>query len=231
MTKTLDTTVLEGTGKFDMNSFINSPQIDRKEYRKTMSNLRKYNASNFGYNLDEGNILYRGAKNIADFFFKKHKTKKAKEFFEHEKELKNELKSYHKITDQYIEFYKNAFTECKDGFDDLIMDNSKLNSSYKVKSKAIESEDLAADKLFGVEKYFEKAKVKLKKFFLDGQHKVYTASLGLKELSLNSRRNLIEKKYRDTLKNSLKLKSALEQLEISEDLYKTYLLKNKGLFK
>ena len=196
-----------------------------------MSNLRKYNASNFGYNLDEGNILYRGAKNIADFFFKKHKTKKAKEFFEHEKELKNELKSYHKITDQYIEFYKNAFTECKDGFDDLIMDNSKLNSSYKVKSKAIESEDLAADKLFGVEKYFEKAKFKLKKFFLGGQYHIYKANLGLKKLNLDLRKNSIEKKYKKALKTSIKIKSNLDKLSLYNDFYKTYLLRTKELFK
>lgn len=231
MTKTLDMKVFEGADKFNMSSFVKSSQIDKKEYKETMKNLKKYRAGNFGYNLDGGNIFYRAVKNGTDFLFKGYKTNKAKEFFEREGELKSKLKSYNKIASQYIEFYKNAFSECKDEFDNVWDDGFKLKRNYERKLKGLDSEDVVADNLTGVEKYFEKTKVKLKKFFLGGQYSSYKTNLGLKNLNLDLRKNSIERKYKKALKTSLKIKDNLDKLDLYHDFYKTYLLKTKNLFK
>lgn len=231
MTKTIDMKIFEGIGPFDIDSFLKSPQIDRREYKETTKNLRKYRAGNFGHNLDEGNIFYRAVKNGADFLFKRYKTNKAEEFFEHEKELKHKLKSYDKRASQYIDFYKNAFNECKNEFDNVGDDGFKLKKDYERKLKGLDSEDVVANNLTGIEKYFEKAKIKLKKFFLNGQYKVYNTNLGLKELDLNLRKISIERKYKKALKASIKIKSNLDKLDLYHNIYKTYLLKTRKLFK
>lgn len=218
---------------FDLQKFLELKPINYGAYDRGKAVLDNFEANDFSYNLDEGNFVYKKLKNIVDKINRKNKLEKAISFFneENSKKLDGAKKVINNTSDlslQYLDFFKDAYLDCKEKINET---ENKILEVQREHNKVYSGEGMQKDTPLsvlcgvpGTGTQLARERYANKKYEKDLKKNNKIKGI------LKNRKKMLQEKYSEMIDLFIESESKEDKIDISKELFTSYILKNKSRF-